>query len=110
MKFAAIGTPHPNASSYAKKFSGKYAHRMITGGVGYNLPQEAPEAFAEGCRRRGRSLIVSARRSHAGRPAKRAVKGKSHYGLRRHPRKLRDPLSKRMNSSRTDAHEVSSDQ
>ena len=38
---------HPEASSYAKKFSGKYAHRVIKGGVGHNLPQEAPQAFAE---------------------------------------------------------------
>jgi pimeloyl-ACP methyl ester carboxylesterase len=43
----ANGAPHPDASSYAKKFSGKYAHRVITGGVGHNLPQEAPRAFAE---------------------------------------------------------------
>ena len=43
----ANGAPHPDASSYAKKFSGKYAHRIIEGGVGHNLPQEAPRAFAE---------------------------------------------------------------
>ena len=38
---------HPEPSSYASKFSGKYAHRTIDGGVGHNLPQEAPEAFAK---------------------------------------------------------------
>jgi pimeloyl-ACP methyl ester carboxylesterase len=43
----ANGAPHPDASSYAKKFSGRYAHRIIKGGVGHNLPQEAPQAFAE---------------------------------------------------------------
>ena len=43
----ANGAPHPDASSYAKKFSGKYAHRIVTGGVGHNLPQEAPQVFAE---------------------------------------------------------------
>jgi pimeloyl-ACP methyl ester carboxylesterase len=43
----ANGAPHPEASSYAGKFSGKYAHRVIKGGVGHNLPQEAPQAFAE---------------------------------------------------------------
>jgi pimeloyl-ACP methyl ester carboxylesterase len=43
----ANGAPHPDASSYAKKFSGKYSHRVIKGGVGHNLPQEAPQAFAE---------------------------------------------------------------
>jgi pimeloyl-ACP methyl ester carboxylesterase len=43
----ANGAPHPEPSSYAKKFSGKYAHRTITGGIGHNLPQEAPRAFAE---------------------------------------------------------------
>ena len=43
----ANGAPHPDASSYARKFSGKYAHRVISGGVGHNMPQEAPRAFAE---------------------------------------------------------------
>ncbi len=43
----ANGAPHPDASAYAKKFSGKYAHRIITGSVGHNLPQEAPQAFAQ---------------------------------------------------------------
>jgi pimeloyl-ACP methyl ester carboxylesterase len=43
----ANGAPHPDASSYAKKFSGKYAHRIVKGGVGHNLPQEAPQAFTE---------------------------------------------------------------
>jgi pimeloyl-ACP methyl ester carboxylesterase len=43
----ANGAPHSDANSYAKKFSGKYAHRVINGGVGHNLPQEAPRAFAE---------------------------------------------------------------
>ena len=43
----ANGAPHPDASTYAKKFSGRYAHRVINGGVGHNLPQEAPEAFAQ---------------------------------------------------------------
>jgi pimeloyl-ACP methyl ester carboxylesterase len=43
----ANGAPHPESSSYAKKFTGKYAHRIVTGGIGHNLPQEAPKAFAE---------------------------------------------------------------
>ena len=43
----ANGAPHPDAASYAKKFTGRYAHRIIAGGVGHNLPQEAPQAFAE---------------------------------------------------------------
>ena len=43
----ANGAPHPEASAYAKKFSGKYAHRVIKGGIGHNLPQEAPQAFVE---------------------------------------------------------------
>ena len=43
----ANGAPHPEASAYAKKFSGKYEHRIVTGGIGHNLPQEAPQAFAE---------------------------------------------------------------
>jgi len=43
----ANGAPHPEASAYAGKFSGKYAHRVITGGIGHNLPQEAPQEFAQ---------------------------------------------------------------
>jgi pimeloyl-ACP methyl ester carboxylesterase len=43
----ANGAPHLEPSSYAKKFSGKYEHRLVTGGIGHNLPQEAPQAFAE---------------------------------------------------------------
>jgi pimeloyl-ACP methyl ester carboxylesterase len=43
----ANGAPHPEPSAYAKMFSGKYAHRTITGGIGHNLPQEAPQAFAQ---------------------------------------------------------------
>ncbi|CUW97661.1 putative hydrolase, alpha/beta fold family [Agrobacterium fabacearum S56] len=42
----ANGAPHPDPSAYASKFSGKYQHRNISGGIGHNLPQEAPEAFA----------------------------------------------------------------
>ena len=43
----ANGAPHPDARSYARKFSGEYAHRIIAGGVGHNLPQEAPQEFAQ---------------------------------------------------------------
>jgi pimeloyl-ACP methyl ester carboxylesterase len=43
----ANGAPHPDGSSYARKFSGKYEHRIIKGGIGHNLPQEAPQAFAQ---------------------------------------------------------------
>ena len=43
----ANGAPHPDPDSYAKRFSGSYSHRTITGGIGHNLPQEAPRAFAE---------------------------------------------------------------
>jgi pimeloyl-ACP methyl ester carboxylesterase len=42
----ANGAPHPDPSSYAHKFSGPYWHRTLQGGIGHNLPQEAPEAFA----------------------------------------------------------------
>jgi pimeloyl-ACP methyl ester carboxylesterase len=47
MEGDANGAPHPEPGSYAKKFSGKYQHRTIKGGVGHNLPQEAPQAFAK---------------------------------------------------------------
>ena len=43
----ANGAPHPDPTAYAKIFSGRYAHRLITGGIGHNLPQEAPNAFAD---------------------------------------------------------------
>lgn len=43
----ANGAPHPDPSVYAKKFSAKYSHRTIRGGIGHNLPQEAPKEFAE---------------------------------------------------------------
>ena len=47
MEGDANGAPHPEPASYRNKFSGKYAHRTITGGIGHNLPQEAPKAFAD---------------------------------------------------------------
>ncbi|HUI94220.1 MAG TPA: alpha/beta hydrolase [Xanthobacteraceae bacterium] len=47
MEGDANGAPHPDASAYAGKFTGRYAHRVVAGGVGHNLPQEAPKAFAE---------------------------------------------------------------
>lgn len=47
MEGDANGAPHPAPSAYASKFSGKYEHRNVTGGIGHNLPQEAPEAFAK---------------------------------------------------------------
>ena len=50
----AYGAPHPDPSAYAGKFSGKYAHRTIAGGVGHNLPPEAPQAFAQAIADAGR--------------------------------------------------------
>ncbi|HEY3222122.1 MAG TPA: alpha/beta hydrolase [Gemmatimonadales bacterium] len=47
MEGDANGAPHPEPVAYVKKFSGKYAHRLITGDIGHNLPQEAPRAFAD---------------------------------------------------------------
>jgi pimeloyl-ACP methyl ester carboxylesterase len=46
MEGDANGAPHPEPDTYAKKFTGRYEHRTITGGIGHNLPQEAPQAFA----------------------------------------------------------------
>lgn len=43
----ANGAPHPEPAAYAGRFTGKYAHRTITGGIGHNLPQEAPKAFVD---------------------------------------------------------------
>jgi len=43
----ANGAPHPQPSAYAAKFTGRYSHRTLEGGIGHNLPQEAPEAFAQ---------------------------------------------------------------
>jgi pimeloyl-ACP methyl ester carboxylesterase len=47
MEGDANGAPHPDPSAYASKFSGRYSHRTLKGGIGHNLPQEAPQAFAE---------------------------------------------------------------
>ncbi|HTL19483.1 MAG TPA: alpha/beta hydrolase [Steroidobacteraceae bacterium] len=47
MEGDANGAPHPEPESYAKKFTGKYAHRTLSGGIGHNLPQEAPQPFAQ---------------------------------------------------------------
>jgi pimeloyl-ACP methyl ester carboxylesterase len=47
MEGDANGAPHPEPVAYAAKFTGRYAHRLITGGIGHNLPQEAPQAFAQ---------------------------------------------------------------
>lgn len=47
MEGDANGAPHPDPSAYAKKFEGRYDFRLITGGIGHNLPQEAPQAFAK---------------------------------------------------------------
>jgi pimeloyl-ACP methyl ester carboxylesterase len=47
MEGDANGAPHPEPAAYAKKFSGRYEHRLITGGIGHDLPQEAPQAFAQ---------------------------------------------------------------
>jgi pimeloyl-ACP methyl ester carboxylesterase len=43
----ANGAPHPEPAAYAKRFTGPYQHRNLTGGIGHNLPQEAPAAFAQ---------------------------------------------------------------
>lgn len=43
----ANGAPHPDLNSYARKFSGKYSHRTLKGGIGHSLPQEAPQEFAK---------------------------------------------------------------
>jgi pimeloyl-ACP methyl ester carboxylesterase len=47
MEGDANGAPHPQPSAYAAKFTGKYEHRLVGGGTGHNLPQEAPAAFAK---------------------------------------------------------------
>ena len=47
MEGDANGAPHPEPVAYRARFSGKYAHRLISGGIGHNLPQEAPHAFAD---------------------------------------------------------------
>jgi pimeloyl-ACP methyl ester carboxylesterase len=47
MEGDANGAPHPEPAAYANKFTGRYSHRLLAGGVGHNLPQEAPRAFAD---------------------------------------------------------------
>jgi hypothetical protein len=48
MEGDANGALHAPAEAYRGKFTGKYEYRLITGGIGHNLPQEAPQAFAKG--------------------------------------------------------------
>jgi pimeloyl-ACP methyl ester carboxylesterase len=47
MEGDANGAPHPDPAAYRAKFTARYAHRAVTGGIGHNLPQEAPRAFAD---------------------------------------------------------------
>lgn len=47
MEGDANGAPHPDPAAYRAKFTGPYGHRLLTGGIGHNLPQEAPTAFAQ---------------------------------------------------------------
>jgi pimeloyl-ACP methyl ester carboxylesterase len=47
MEGDANGAPHPEPAAYRAKFTGKYEHRLISGGIGHNLPQEAPKDFAQ---------------------------------------------------------------
>lgn len=47
MEGDANGAPHPVETAYRSKFTGKYEYRLIRGGIGHNLPQEAPQAFAQ---------------------------------------------------------------
>jgi len=47
MEGDANGAPHPQPAAYRARFTGKYEHRTITGGIGHNLPQEAPKQFAQ---------------------------------------------------------------
>jgi pimeloyl-ACP methyl ester carboxylesterase len=47
MEGDANGAPHPPPASYAGKFTGHYEHRLVEGGIGHNLPQEAPHAFVK---------------------------------------------------------------
>jgi pimeloyl-ACP methyl ester carboxylesterase len=47
MEGDANGAAHPEPAAYARKFGGRYEHRNLTGGIGHNLPQEAPQAFAQ---------------------------------------------------------------
>ena len=65
----ANGAPHPDPKAYAGKFSGKYAHRLVTGGIGHNLPQEAPQAFADAVIEVARCLKRRLAPPAAGRPS-----------------------------------------
>ncbi len=63
----ANGAPHPDPKLYAAKFSGRYEHRLVAGGIGHNLPKEAPRAFAKAVIDVAQSLIARvapARRHH----------------------------------------------
>jgi pimeloyl-ACP methyl ester carboxylesterase len=55
----ANGAPHPDPISYATKFAGPYVHRLVTGGIGHNLPEEAPADFVRAILDLGRSAFAS---------------------------------------------------
>lgn len=69
MEGDANGAPHPDAASYRDAFTGRYEHRVVGGGVGHNLPQEATRAFVE-------AVIAVDRWARAAHPAS----GGSHVG------------------------------
>ncbi len=47
MEGYANDAPHPQPAAHAKRFTGKYRHIDVSGGIGHNLPQESPRAFAD---------------------------------------------------------------
>jgi pimeloyl-ACP methyl ester carboxylesterase len=69
----ANGAPHPEPAMYRQKFAGKYTHRTITGGVGHNLPQEAPKAFADAVIESRRLLIRPSAPDRVGERGPRAL-------------------------------------
>ena len=72
----ANGAPHPDPSAYAAKFSGPYSHRTLEGGIGHNLPQEAPDAFADAVLEVGGAQVsLFGTRRHAPLPAEGYLPG-----------------------------------
>jgi pimeloyl-ACP methyl ester carboxylesterase len=55
---AANGAPNPDRATTQARFSGPYSHPTVEGGVGHNLPQEAPEAFVDAIHEVGGGVAV----------------------------------------------------
>ena len=94
MEGDANGAPHPPPQAYRAKFTGRYEHRTVSGGIGHNLPQEAPRAFAQAMLDVANS-VTPRRRAPARRAAPGSARRRDICGSRRRPGRRRRPRRRR---------------